>query len=145
MLDACADLDIPVTMYGLDVFYEPLVTDVQADELRERSTTPVRAELAAGLISFHHRAVRHAGATIGDAGAVCVLIEPGRATERLPVRVELAGTWSRGPHHRRPARLVRRPGARPARPGRHVGRRRPRRRWRRGSPTCGSTRCGGRR
>jgi pyrimidine-specific ribonucleoside hydrolase len=36
-------------------------------------------------------------ATIGDAGAVCAVIDrDGVRTERLPVRVELAGSWSRG-------------------------------------------------
>ena len=116
VLAACAEHDVPVTMYGLDVFYDPLVTDVQVDELREVDT-PV-ARLAAGLISFHHRRFANAGATIGDAGAVGILLEPDAVrTERLPVRVELAGTWTRGPHRRRPPRLERRPGARPARPG----------------------------
>ena len=46
-----------------------------------------------------HEAVRdpHRRATIGDAGAVCAVIEPGAVRrQRLPVRVELAGTWSRG-------------------------------------------------
>ena len=66
VLDACADHGVPVTMYGLDVFYDPLVTDVQVAGLREVDT-PV-ARLAAGLISFHHRRFANAGATIGDAG-----------------------------------------------------------------------------
>jgi len=58
--------------------------------------TPV-ADLAAGLISFHHRRFANAGATIGDAGAVGILIEPDAVvTQRLPVRVELTGTWTRG-------------------------------------------------
>ena len=38
VLAACAEHDVPVTMYGLDVFYDPLVTDVQVDELREVDT-----------------------------------------------------------------------------------------------------------
>ena len=33
-LDAAAELAIPVTMYGLDVFYAPTVSRAQADELR---------------------------------------------------------------------------------------------------------------
>ena len=33
VLAACAEHDVPVTMYGLDVFYDPLVTDVQVDGL----------------------------------------------------------------------------------------------------------------
>jgi pyrimidine-specific ribonucleoside hydrolase len=95
VLAACAEHDVPVTMYGLDVFYDPLVTDVQVEALRELDT-PV-ARLAAGLISFHHRRFANAGATIGDAGAVGILVEPDAVrTERLPVRVELTGTWTRG-------------------------------------------------
>ena len=35
--------------------------------------------------------------TIGDAGAVCAVIDRASLTTKvLPVRVELAGTWSRG-------------------------------------------------
>jgi pyrimidine-specific ribonucleoside hydrolase len=95
VLDACAHHGVPVTMYGLDVFYDPLVTDVQVEALREVGT-PV-ARLAAGLISFHHRRFANAGATIGDAGAVGILLEPDAVrTQRLPVRVELTGTWTRG-------------------------------------------------
>ena len=95
VLAACAEHDVPVTMYGLDVFYDPLVTDVQVASLRDVDT-PV-AHLAAGLISFHHRRFANAGATIGDAGAVGILVEPGAVrTQRLPVRVELTGTWTRG-------------------------------------------------
>jgi pyrimidine-specific ribonucleoside hydrolase len=95
VLDACATHGIPVTMYGLDVFYDPLVTDTDVDGLRALGT-PV-ADLAAGLISFHHRRFANSGATIGDAGAVGILIEPDAVrTERLPVRVELTGTWTRG-------------------------------------------------
>lgn len=95
VLDACASADVPVTMYGLDVFYDPLVTDTHVEGLRALGT-PV-ADLAAGLISFHHRRFANAGATIGDAGAVGILIEPDAVvTQRLPVRVELTGTWTRG-------------------------------------------------
>ena len=95
VLAACAEHDVPVTMYGLDVFYDPLVTDVQVEELRALDT-PV-ARLAAGLISFHHRRFANAGATIGDAGAVGILLEPDAVrTEVLPVRVELTGPWTRG-------------------------------------------------
>ena len=95
VLDACAEHHVPVTMYGLDVFYDPLVTDVQVDGLREVGTAAGR--LAAGLISFRHRRFANAGATIGDAGAVGILLEPDAVrTERLPVRVELTGSWTRG-------------------------------------------------
>ena len=96
VLDACADHGVPVTMYGLDVFYDPLVTDVQV-AAPARGRHPRRRGSAAGLISFHHRRFANAGATIGDAGAVGILLEPDAVhTERLPVRVELTGTWTRG-------------------------------------------------
>ncbi|MGL5865062.1 MAG: nucleoside hydrolase [Dermatophilaceae bacterium] len=95
VLEACAVHGVPVTMYGLDVFYEPQVTDADVARLR-RVGTPV-ADLAAGLISFHHRRFGVASATIGDAGAVAMVLVPDAVrTERLPVRVELAGTWTRG-------------------------------------------------
>ena len=58
--------------------------------------TPV-GTLAAGLSSFHHRVFADGSMTIGDAGAVAILLLPDAArTERRPVRVELAGTWTRG-------------------------------------------------
>ena len=53
--------------------------------------------LAAGLVRFMSERFSTDSATIGDAGAVAVVIDPGAVrTERLPVRVELAGTWTRG-------------------------------------------------
>jgi pyrimidine-specific ribonucleoside hydrolase len=95
VLDACAVAGVPVTMYGLDVFYAPVVTVEQVERLRGVGT-PV-ARLAAGLLSFHQRRFGAGAATIGDAGAVASLVLPGALrTERLPVRVELAGTWTRG-------------------------------------------------
>lgn len=95
-LDACADLDVPVTMYGLDVFYAPQVGRDQAAEL-SRHAVDTPAGLAGRLIGFGCERYETASATIGDAGAVCAVIEPGLLrTERRPVRVELAGTWSRG-------------------------------------------------
>ena len=95
VLDACAEHDVPVTMYGLDVFYEPRVTAEQSAALAGLGT-PV-ATLAAGLASFHHRVFADGSMTIGDAGAVACLLLPGAVrTERRPVRVELSGTWTRG-------------------------------------------------
>lgn len=95
VLDACAVHDVPVAMYGLDVFYAPLVTDADVEALRALGT-PV-ADLAAGLISFSHRRLAGVGASIGDAGAVAMLLLPQAVrTERHPVRVELTGTWTRG-------------------------------------------------
>ena len=95
VLDACSVHDVPVTMYGLDVFYDPVVTDAQCEQLRGIDTAA--AQLAAALISFHSRRFTSEGATIGDAGAVAILVAPQAVrTERLPVRVELTGTWTRG-------------------------------------------------
>jgi pyrimidine-specific ribonucleoside hydrolase len=95
VLDACAQHGIPIVMYGLDVFYAPMVTNAQVEGLRAVET-PV-ARLAAGLISFHHRRFATDGATIGDAGAVAMLVAPQAVrTEHLSVRIELTGTWTRG-------------------------------------------------
>jgi pyrimidine-specific ribonucleoside hydrolase len=96
VLDACADLDIPVTMYGLDVFYAPRVGRETAQKLSAPGGHDA-ADLAGQLIAFQCERFGSDDATIGDAGAVCVVLEPaGVRRERLPVRVELAGTWSRG-------------------------------------------------
>ncbi len=55
------------------------------------------AGLAGRLMTFACDRYNAGSATIGDAGAVCAVIEPeALSTHRLPVRVELAGTWSRG-------------------------------------------------
>jgi pyrimidine-specific ribonucleoside hydrolase len=96
VLDACADLDIPVTMYGLDVFYGPRISLETARKLSAPGGHDA-AELAGRLIEFQCERFASADATIGDAGAVCAVLEPaGVRRQRLPVRVELAGTWSRG-------------------------------------------------
>ncbi|WP_083454840.1 nucleoside hydrolase, partial [Nostocoides japonicum] len=99
VLDACADLGVEVVMYGLDVFYRPRVTCVEADALIARGARSARrvCELAGRLIRFQCERFGTDSATIGDAGAVCAVVAPdGLVTEPLPVRVELAGTWSRG-------------------------------------------------
>jgi len=83
-------------MYGLDVFYDVLVTRVQAAELMATGGRGP-AELAGRLIDYRCDRFGQEEVTIGDAGAVCAVIDPGAlATTRLPVRVELAGTYSRG-------------------------------------------------
>jgi pyrimidine-specific ribonucleoside hydrolase len=96
VLDACAELGIEVQMYGLDVFYGPRVTLEQAKELvAAHDSGP--AGLAGRLVEFQCERFGSTSATIGDAGAVCAVIDPeGLTLARLPVRVELAGTWSRG-------------------------------------------------
>ena len=108
---------IPVTMYGLDVFYDVTVDRDIAERLAA-SADPA-ARLAGRLLVRQHE--RHT-ATIGDAGAVAAVIDPdGLTTARHPVRVELTGAVTRGQtvvdrrtwrgdldndHHTLPAQLV---------------------------------------
>ena len=95
-LDACTDLGIELVMYGLDVFYGPRVTRQQAKELAAVDEHGP-AGLAGRLIAFQCDRFGEDSASLGDAGAVCAVLEPEHlTTQRLPVRVELAGTWSRG-------------------------------------------------
>jgi len=95
VLDAATSLGVPVTMYGLDVFYAPRVTLARAAGL-EAGPSPA-GQLAGRLISFQCSRFDRSDATIGDAGAVCAVIDPGGlSTQRLPVRIELAGSWTRG-------------------------------------------------
>lgn len=89
------DCAVPVTMYGLDVFYEPVVP---VDDVRKLSNSADPAERLAGRLLQHQidRRGREL-ATLGDAGAVAAVLRPDLVhTEELPVRVELAGTWTRG-------------------------------------------------
>jgi len=96
VLDAARELGVPVTMYGLDVFYEPVVTATQAAELVARGGRGP-AELAGRLVAFQCERFATDEATIGDAGAVAAVIAPDLLRcEELPIRVELGGAWSRG-------------------------------------------------
>ena len=96
VLESAAELGIPVVMYGLDVFYDVRVSREQADGLISVGGHGP-AELAGRLIDFQCGRLGEPEATIGDAGAVCAVIDrAGLTTTRLPVRVELAGTYSRG-------------------------------------------------
>lgn len=95
VLDAAAELGVPVTMYGLDVFYDVRVTRADAEALAA-SADPA-ARLAGRLLLFQCDRFGGDDATIGDAGALCAVLDPGGlGTQRLPVRVELAGAWTRG-------------------------------------------------
>lgn len=96
VIDACADLDISLRMYGLDVFYAPAVTREQAQALVDHDPEGA-AGLAGRLVLFQCDRFRADSGTIGDAGAVCAVIDPDRlTTTEFPVRIELGGTWSRG-------------------------------------------------
>jgi Inosine-uridine nucleoside N-ribohydrolase len=93
VLESAAELDIPVVMYGLDVFYDVRVSREELVAAGGRGP----AELAGRLIDYQCDRFGQQDATIGDAGAVCAVIDRlGLTTTRLPVRVELAGTYSRG-------------------------------------------------
>jgi pyrimidine-specific ribonucleoside hydrolase len=89
---------IPVTMYGLDVFYAPRVG--REDIQRLAGSDEPGARLVGRLLDVHARTEAGDGepsdSTLGDAGAACFLADPatGVAT-RYPVGVELAGS-SRG-------------------------------------------------
>jgi pyrimidine-specific ribonucleoside hydrolase len=97
VLDTLAAAGTPVTMYGLDVYDGPLARATDAEKLSQAADPAAR--LAAALLRFGlvRRGTGSAATTIGDAGAVCAVADPGGLrTERLPVRVELAGTLTRG-------------------------------------------------
>jgi inosine-uridine nucleoside N-ribohydrolase len=96
VLAACHELDIATIMYGLEVFYEPVVTMAEMQELVAGPDGSV-SRLAGELIRFQSTRVGENRATIGDAGAVCSVVDPGGiTTQAMPVRVELAGAWTRG-------------------------------------------------
>lgn len=95
VLDAAAEHAVPVTMYGLDVFYDVRVPRARARALRAAADPAAR--LAGALVEFQVDRFGGDDATIGDAGAVCAVVAPqGLVTGRAPVRVELAGSWTRG-------------------------------------------------
>lgn len=94
-LTAAGELDIPVTMYGLDVFNDVVITRQEAAELK-RALDP-GAQLAGSLIEFACATFEADEATIGDAGTMCAVVDPaGLRTERYPVQVELGNGLARG-------------------------------------------------
>ncbi|MGW1956039.1 nucleoside hydrolase [Streptomyces sp. NPDC001920] len=104
---------VPITMYGLDVFQRVVVPGADVRRLRESeepgarlagdllSHRPATPDLAADLLSRDPPA---SGVTadpeaggIGDAGAVCAVVDPAGITTRLlPVEVSLAPGPTRG-------------------------------------------------
>ncbi|WP_433006173.1 nucleoside hydrolase [Kribbella sp. CA-294648] len=92
-LNAASELGVRVTMYGLDVFYDVMIPLAEAKALSGSES----AELARRLIEKRSVLYGSDGASIGDGGAVCAVIDPeGLTTQPFPVRVELSGSWSRG-------------------------------------------------
>jgi pyrimidine-specific ribonucleoside hydrolase len=95
VLDAAHELGIPLTMYGLDVFYDVRVTRADARELLGGKHPASR--LAGALVDFQCDRFGSDDATIGDAGAVCAVVDPdGLTTVCRTVHVELTGTRTRG-------------------------------------------------
>ncbi|GAA3394724.1 nucleoside hydrolase [Cryptosporangium minutisporangium] len=84
---------VPLTMYGLDVFYSVRVAEADAADMAASDVSSAR--LAGQLLRY--RMAGRDSAEIGDAGAVAAVIAPeGLLTEALPVRVELDGQYTRG-------------------------------------------------
>lgn len=92
--------DVPITMYGLDVFTRVVVPGADVHRLRASSEPGTRL---AGELLAHRPAhpgeapeAEEAGG-LGDAGAVCTVVDPAGVTTRLlPVEVSLAPGPTRG-------------------------------------------------
>jgi pyrimidine-specific ribonucleoside hydrolase len=91
----------PITMYGLDVFYDVVVGAADIDSLAAASGPP--AQLAGRLLTYLSAMDRIEGrvsgtaTTIGDAGAVCAVVDSDAlSTQRFPVSVVLDGQAARG-------------------------------------------------
>ena len=91
---AVLDAGVPCFMYGLDVFMEVAIEEELALRLAE-SADPVvslAGRLLSHRISFSADQDAVYSGLIGDAGAVCALIDPDALrVETLPVRIELVG------------------------------------------------------
>jgi pyrimidine-specific ribonucleoside hydrolase len=117
VLNVAGGLGIPLTMYGLDVFYGVEITLEQALELI--ATGETSAVLAGSLIENRCQLYGAEAATIGDGGAVCAVIE-GRADHQgVPIADRAVRQLVPRPHDRRHPGLVGRPDERPARRGAH--------------------------
>jgi len=93
---------VPITMYGLDVFYSVTIAPDDISRLIAASEpgTNLAGRLLRHIVSVKGSEVRVAGdghGDIGDAGAVCAAIDPdGLSTVNLPVRVSLGDPLTRG-------------------------------------------------
>jgi len=93
---------VPITMYGLDVFYSVTIAPDDISRLVAASEpgTNLAGRLLRHIVSVKGSEVRVAGdghGDIGDAGAVCAAIDPdGLSTVNLPVRVSLGDPLTRG-------------------------------------------------
>jgi len=92
------DAGIPTFMYGLDVFNQVLVERELAAALETGDSEYGRVvgALLANRVARSENSVAEYTGLIGDAGALCALVDPDALTTRLlPVRVELTG-YGRG-------------------------------------------------
>jgi pyrimidine-specific ribonucleoside hydrolase len=95
VLEAVGSAGVPVTMYGLDVFYQVRVGRDRAERLAAMRHPAAR--LAGRLVAFQCERFGTPDATLGDTGAVCAVLAPsGLTTRALPVGLELGGRSSRG-------------------------------------------------
>ncbi|MEU0740063.1 nucleoside hydrolase [Streptomyces sp. NPDC006134] len=88
---------VPMTMYGLDVFQQVVVPG--ADVARLRGSSEPGARLAGELLAHRGPVTGETepGGGLGDAGAVCAVVDPeGLTTQLLPVEVSLAPGPTRG-------------------------------------------------
>ncbi|RRR76804.1 nucleoside hydrolase [Streptomyces sp. RP5T] len=89
---------VPITMYGLDVFKQVIVPAADVQRLRASAEPSLRM---AGELLAHRDPATSGDPTptggLGDAGAVCAVVDPGGlTTELLPVEVSLAPGPTRG-------------------------------------------------
>ena len=77
VLETAAELGVPVTMYGLDVFYDVRVSREQA--AGAGATRRRRGAGRAGCVLHQCERFGTTDATVGDAGAVCAVVAAGRA------------------------------------------------------------------
>lgn len=86
---------LPTVMYGLDVFRQVTFTRPEAETFAAAGDPAAR--LAGQLLLYMMDNFGREDASVGDAGAVASVVQPeGLTTELRPVRVELAGQWTRG-------------------------------------------------
>lgn len=95
---AVIDSGVQCYMYGLDVFMRVAIDEAHANRLASHLDAGVAlaGQLLSLRVSFSADEEAHYSGLIGDAGAVCALIDPqALAVEHLPVKVELTG-YGRG-------------------------------------------------
>ena len=85
---------IPITMYGLDVFYLPIVTETEAVKLQ--SSDDPSAQFAGKLLQSSIKRLKQ-NVTLGDYGAVAAVLRPALLkTEVFDVGVETEHGLVRG-------------------------------------------------